>query len=98
MFILSELLRSLALLVTLAFNILYFALVIRIILSWVGADTYNEIVNIVYRVTDPLLLPFKRLPLHVGAIDFSPIVAFLVLNVLKSFIVNVLYQLSYRLG
>jgi len=98
MFILGEFLRSLALLISLVINILYFLLVIRIILSWVGADQYNEIVQIVYRVTDPVLAPLRRLPLRIGMMDFSPIVAFIILSVIKSFIVNILYQLAYRLG
>ncbi|RKY42943.1 MAG: YggT family protein [Candidatus Makaraimicrobium thalassicum] len=98
MFILGELFRSLALLVSLVFNILYFVLVIRIILSWVNADPYNEIVQVIYRITDPILAPFRRLPLQIGAMDFSPIVAFLVLSVLKNFMVNILYHIAYRLG
>ena len=98
MFILGQLFQSLALLVSLVFNILYFLLVVRIILSWVRLDPYNEIVQIIYRITDPILLPFRRLPLQVSGMDFSPIVAFLVLSVLRNFIVNVLYQIAYRLG
>ena len=98
MFVLSELLRSLALLVSLVFNVLYFLLVVRIIISWVGADPYNEIVRIIYTVTEPILLPFRRLPLQAGGIDFSPILAFIVLSVLRNFIVSILYQMAYRLG
>jgi YggT family protein len=98
MFVIGELFRSLALLVSLVFNILYFVLVIRIILSWVNADPYNEIVQIIYRVTDPILAPFRRLPLQMGGMDFSPIVAFLVLSVLKTFIVNILYRIAFSLG
>ena len=98
MFILSQIIQSLALLVSLVFNVVYFILVIRIILSWVNPDPYNEIVQIIHRVTDPILLPFRKLPLNVGGIDFSPIVAFIVLAVLKNFIVNVLYQIAARLG
>lgn len=98
MFIFGEVFRSLALLMSLVFNILYFLLVVRIILSWVGMDTYNEIVSIIYRVTDPILAPFRKLPLQAGGIDFSPIVAFIVLNVVKSFVVNILYQIASRLG
>lgn len=98
MFILGELFRSLALLVSLVFNIVYFILVIRIILSWVNPDPYNEIVKIIYRISDPILAPFRRLPLQIGGMDLSPIVAFLVLSVVKSFVVNILYQIAYRLG
>ncbi|MFH1847388.1 MAG: YggT family protein [Candidatus Omnitrophota bacterium] len=98
MFIVGELIKSLALLISLLFNIIYFILVIRIILSWVNADPYNEIVQIINRISDPVLAPFRRLPLQLGAIDFSPVIAFLVLSVLKNFIVNVLYQIAQRLG
>ncbi|MCK5450547.1 MAG: YggT family protein [Candidatus Omnitrophica bacterium] len=98
MFIIGEIFRSLALFVSLVFNIIYFVLIIRIILSWVGIDRSNELVNIIYRVTDPILLPFKRLPLQFGMMDLSPIIAFLVLSVLRSFLVNVLYQIAYRFG
>ena len=98
MFVLAELLKSIGLLVSIIFNILYFILVIRIIISWVGADPYNEIVRIVYKITDPLLAPFRALPLRLGAIDFTPIVAFLVLSILKSFIVNIIYQIAYKIG
>ena len=98
MFIVGEIFRSLALLISLLFNIIYFILVVRIILSWVGADAYNEIVQIIYRITEPLLLPFRRLPLQIGAMDFSPILAFIVLSVIRNFLVNILYQLAYRMG
>ncbi|MBL7072304.1 MAG: YggT family protein [Candidatus Omnitrophica bacterium] len=98
MFILAEIVKSIALFVSLVFNILYFILIIRIIISWVGADPYNEIVRVIYKITDPLLAPFRALPLRIGAIDFSPIVAFLVLSVVKSLVVNLLYQIAYRIG
>ena len=98
MFLIAELIRSLALLVSLVFNILYFLLVIRIILSWLNPDPYNEIVQIIYRVSDPILAPFRRLPLQTGGMDFSPIVAFLVLSVLRNFVVNVLYRLAGSIG
>ena len=98
MFVFAEFLRSLALLVSLLFNVVFFIIVIRIILSWVNPDPYNEIVQIIHRISEPILAPFRKLPLQMGGIDFSPIIAFVVLSVLKSFIVNILYQLAYRLG
>jgi YggT family protein len=98
MFVIGELLWSLARLVSLALNILYFILVIRIILSWVNPDPYNQVVQVIYRITEPILAPFRRLPLQIGGVDFSPIVAFLVLNVAGNFIVNVLRRIALRLG
>ena len=98
MFVLSQLFSSLALLTSMLFNVIYFLLVIRIILSWFGVNPYNELVLILFRITDPILAPFRRLPLRIGMIDFSPIVAFLVIAFLRNFIVGVLTQLAHRFG
>ena len=98
MFVFAEFIRGLALLISLVFNVLYFLLVIRIIISWVGVDPYNDIVRIIYMVTDPVLAPLRRLPLRMGMVDFSPVVAFILLSVIRNFIVNILYQIAYRLG
>ena len=96
MFVLSQLCSSLALLFSMIFKILYILLVIRIILSWFRPDPFNEIVSMLYRVTDPILIPFRRLPLQFGGIDFSPILAFLVLTFLDSFVVGSLRQMAIR--
>jgi YggT family protein len=61
-------------------------------------NPYNEIVQILYRITEPILAPFRRLPLRLGAIDFSPIVAFIVIAFLRNFVVGILTQLAYRFG
>jgi len=90
MYILGQLLASLAYLFNTVFSILFFLLIVRIVLSWFGISAYNEIVQILFRITDPILGPFRRLPLTVGAIDFSPILAFIVLWFLRDFVVGVL--------
>ncbi|MCQ9206484.1 MAG: YggT family protein [Omnitrophica bacterium] len=97
MFILGQLLASLAYLFNMIFNILYFLLVIRIILSWFAINPYNEIVQILYRITDPILAPFRRLPLRMGMIDFTPIVAFMALWFVRSFVVGVLSHYAMTL-
>jgi len=96
MFVFGQMFSSLALLVSMIFNVLYFLLVIRIILSWFPVNPYSEIVQIFYRITDPILAPFRRLPLRVGMIDFSPIVAFIVLAFMRNFIVGLLTSLAYK--
>jgi len=78
------------------FKILYFLLVIRIILTWFAVNPYNEIVQILYKVTDPILMPFRRLPLRIGMIDLSPILAFIVLAFVSNFVVGILTQLAYK--
>lgn len=96
MFILAQLFSSLALLFGMIFKILYFLLVIRIILSWFPVDPYNTVVSTLYQITDPILLPLRRLPLQIGMIDLSPIAAFLLLAFLDHFVVGIFTNLSYQ--
>ncbi len=98
MFVLSQLFASLAMLFSMIFKILYFLLVIRILLSWFRPDPFNEVVSAIYRITDPILLPLRRLPLQYGGIDFSPILAFLLLTFLDSFVVGTFRELAVRLA
>lgn len=74
--------------------ILYIVLIIRIILSWVDASPHNEIVQLIYSITEPILAPLRALPLQLGAIDFSPILAFFVLRILNSLAVWLIVKLA----
>lgn len=97
MFILTELINSLVLLVNIIAQILTLLITVRILLSWFGVDpetSFNEVVQILHRVTEPILAPFRRLPLHLGGIDFSPIVAFLAIQFARNVIVRLLYSLA----
>lgn len=96
MFVIAQLFSSLALLFSMVFKLLYFLLVIRIVLSWFPVDPYNNVVSAICTVTDPLLVPFRRIPLQIGAVDFTPVLAFLALSFLDHFVVGILGQLAYR--
>ncbi|MDQ1708329.1 MAG: YggT family protein [Pyrinomonadaceae bacterium] len=52
---------------------------IRIIFSWVMVSYTNRIMRFLVNATDPLLLPLRRFVPPVGAFDFSPIVAFIII-------------------
>ena len=100
MFVLGDIVRSLAYFCNILFTILYWMLVIRVLLSWFGIDPYsgNELLRLLYHMTDMILAPFRRLRLQVGMFDLSPIVAFLVLALVQRLLVHLLYELAYRLG
>ena len=87
---------GLILFVTAVCKICYWTLIIRIVLSWVNVSPWthgHEIVNIIYQVTDVLLKPFQRLPLHVGPLDLSPILVIVVLNIIPRLVAALLYNL-----
>ena len=96
MFIVGQFFASLAVLFSMLFKVIYFLLVIRMIISWFQVEPFSEPINILYRITDPILAPFRKLPLRVGMIDFSPIVAFVVVTFLDNFVVGIFQQLAYR--
>jgi YggT family protein len=96
MFILSNLLISLAKIVQLVLPVLYWLILIRALISWVNPDPLNPIVQFLYRVTEPILEPIRR-RLPVMAIDISPIIAFLVIYFLNSFLVATLFDIGFRI-
>jgi len=75
-----------------SFQLLYLALVIRILLSWIPHDPYHPIVNFLYKMTEPLLQPFRNIvPSWKIGIDLSPIFAFIALGILRKLIFQILF-------
>lgn len=99
MFVLGNFLVAIAKIVDVLLSILYWLILIRALISWVNPDPYNPIVQFLYKVTEPILEPIRRLlpaALRFG-IDISPIIAFLILMFLRSFLVSTLFDLATRL-
>ena len=99
MFVLSNLLVAVANVSDILLTMLYWLILIRALISWVNPDPYNPIVQFLNNVTEPILYPIRKL-LPLGfrfGIDISPIIAFLVIIFLRSFLVRTLLDLSLRL-
>ncbi len=62
-------------------NVYTWLILARVILSWVNPMPSNDILRGVIRVTEPVLAPLRRL-IPVRGLDFSPILAFLILRLL----------------
>lgn len=99
MFILSNLFAAIATLLNVVLTVLYWLILIRALISWVNPDPYNPIVQFLYKATEPILYPIRRmLPVQLGiGIDISPIIAFLILIFVRSFLVQTLLDISLRL-
>ena len=61
MFVLGNLIVALATISDYILTIANWLIIIRALLSWVNPDPYNVIVQFFYKVTEPLLAPFRRL-------------------------------------
>jgi len=64
-------------------NIYYLAMLATIILSWVAAGSYHPAVVLIHQIAEPMLAPFRRLLPAMGGIDFSPMLAFIVIYVVQ---------------
>jgi YggT family protein len=73
----------LAFLVDTAFSVLIFALLARVIGSWLGIGRHNRFMRIAYTMTDWVVEPIRRVMPPMGMFDFSPVVAWLVLIMLR---------------
>ncbi len=60
-------------LVMLSINLFMFAIIIRIVLSWISQGQYNPATAIIATLTEPLLRPVRRLIPARGGFDISPI-------------------------
>jgi len=78
------------LIVELLYRILSFALIVRVIAAWFGLFRYSKWIRPAYIVTDWLVEPIRRVVPPLGAMDVSPIVAWLVLMVARSILLRML--------
>ena len=77
-------------LVGLVFTLLMTAILIRVIGSWFGVGPYRKWMRPFYLLTDWLIDPIRRILPPFGIIDFSPMVAWLVLYVVRGFVMGLL--------
>ena len=84
-------------LINVLFTLIYLSILGRIILTLVLSFMTNDppptlvsITQVFVQVTEPLLAPIRRVLPSFGMIDFSPLVAILILTVLQRIIVYVL--------
>lgn len=79
-----------ATLIGFVFTVLMTSILIRVIGSWVGIGPYRKWMRPFYLLTDWLIDPIRRVLPPFGMIDFSPMVAWLVLYVVRGFVMGLL--------
>ncbi len=97
MFLISNFMHGIGIILSYLLTIYIWIIIIRALLSWVNPDPYNPIVQILYRLTEPVLAPVRyRMP-DIGGIDASPIVVLLIIFFLQSFLVQSIFDLASML-
>ena len=97
MFVLGNFIIAVAQIIGAISTILTWIIIIRALISWVNPDPYNSIVQFLYRVTEPILMPIRRILPTMGGFDLSPIVALVGIMFIRSFLVRTLIEFGMRL-
>jgi YggT family protein len=66
-----------------------YLLLARVILSWF-MDPYHPVFRFLWSITEPVLAPIRRILPATGGWDFSPIVAFLAIDIITRFLTSIL--------
>jgi len=64
-------------------NIYFFALLAMIILSWIAPQSRNPAIFLLFQITEPVMAPFRKVLPPMGGMDFSPILVFILINVVQ---------------
>lgn len=64
------------------------AIMLRLLLQWVRADFYNPVCQFLVKVTNPVLIPLRRVIPAIGRLDTAAVVLMLVLELLSVWIVS----------
>ena len=98
MFVLSNFLTALAGVVNFILTLFYWLILIRALISWVNPDPYNAIVQFLYKMTEPVLEPIRRMLPFIArsGFDISPIIAFLFIMFLQNFLVSTILGIAAR--
>ena len=73
--------------INILFELLIWLLMIRIILSWLPHNHVHPIINFIYKLTEPLLEPFRNMINPIGGIDLSPIIVFFLLRLIQKYLI-----------
>lgn len=64
-------------------NMYFIALIAMIVISWVAPGSHNPAIYLLYQITEPVMAPVRSLLPNMGGLDFSPILLFILINVVQ---------------
>jgi YggT family protein len=98
MFIFANLLLALGKILDILLSAYMWIMIISALISWVNPDPYNPIVRFLHAVTEPVLRRIRRVVgFRTGFVDLSPMIVILAILFIKSFLIQSLIELAYKL-
>ena len=96
MFVIGNFLIAVAQVLNMVLSLVWILILVRAVISWFSPDPFNPLVQMLYRATEPILVPIRR-RLPAAGIDFSPLVAWLVIMFVQAFVVQSLFDLGRQM-
>lgn len=85
-------------LLSLLINIFIFAILSRVVLSWINPGNYSAATSILYSLTEPMLRTFRNIVPPIAGIDLSPLFVLIGLQLAKMVVLPPLHQATALLG
>jgi len=73
------------------------AIMLRLLLQWVRADFYNPLCQFLVKITNPVLVPARRIVPSIGRLDTASVVVMLLLELIQLVIISQLSQAGFEL-
>ncbi len=80
--------------VTIVVQLYSFLIIGRVLLSWINIDPYSPVAQFIIRLTEPVLAPIRNIMPQTGPLDFSPIVALLLVQLLGQILIAALSSVA----
>ena len=74
------------------------AILLRLLLQWVKADFYNPLSQFLVKITNPVLVPARRIIPSIGPLDTASVVVMLLLELLQLVIISQISQSDFSLA
>jgi len=74
------------------------AILLRLLLQWVKADFYNPLSQFLVKITNPVLVPARRLIPSIGPLDTASVVVMFVLELLQLVLISQITQSDFGLA
>ena len=98
MIVISTLIMAIANILNMITELYIWIVIIAALITWVRPDPYNPIVQILYRLTEPVYALLRRyIPTNIQGFDIAPLILILGLQFFKMFFIQLLFRFAQSL-
>ncbi|HOY23318.1 MAG TPA: YggT family protein [Cellvibrio sp.] len=73
-------------------GIYFWGVIVMMIASWVAQGSRNPALGLLQQILEPVMAPFRKILPPLGMLDLSPILFFMVLNIIRAFVLPALAE------